>query len=136
MTNGNIDLGLLVLRIWFGLEMAIGHGWPKLMKIFNGDMAFADPIGVGAAVSLYLAVFAEFVCGILITLGFFTRLSLIPYLFTMLVAAFIIHADDPWGKMSYPLAYAVVAIVLLIAGPGRYSLDHRLFVRKHGQWGG
>lgn len=136
MTNGNIDLGLLVLRLWFGLEMAAAHGFPKLMKIINGDMTFADPLGIGMGISLVLAVFGEFICGILIALGFFTRLSCIPFLITMLVAAFITHWGDPWGKMASPLMYAVPAIVLLIAGPGRYSLDHTMFVRKHGQWGG
>ena len=131
MTNGNVDLGLLVLRLWFGLEMAFAHGLPKLMKIVNGDMAFADPLGLGSGLSLVLATFGEFVCGLLIAAGFFTRLSAIPFLFTMLVAAFITHWGDPWGKMAFPLMYAMAAIVLLITGPGRYSLDHRLFVRKH-----
>lgn len=133
MTNGNIDLGLLILRLWFGLEMTFAHGLPKLMKILNGDMTFADPLGIGMGLSLVLATFGEFVCGLLIAAGFFTRLSCIPYLITMLVAAFITHGGDPWGKMAYPLMYAVAAIVLLITGPGRYSLDHRLFVSKTGR---
>lgn len=132
MTNGNIDLGLLVLRLWFGLEMAFAHGLPKLMKIINGDMGFADPLGLGAGTSLVLATFGEFICGLLIAAGFFTRLSCIPFIITMLVAAFITHGADGWGKMSFPLMYAVAAIVLLITGPGKYSLDHRMFVSKTG----
>jgi putative oxidoreductase len=119
MTNGNIDLGLLILRIWFGLEMAFVHGWPKLMKVFSGDMTFADPLGLGMGVSLVLAVFGEF-----------TRLACIPFMITMLVAAFITHGDDGWGKMALPLMYVVAGVVLLITGPGRYSADHRFFVRK------
>ncbi len=132
MTNGNIDLGLLVLRLWFGLEMVLAHGLPKLQKALSGNFSFGDPIGVGEPASLVLAIFGEFVCGLLIAAGFFTRLSCIPYLITMLVAAFIVHGGDPWGKMAYPLMYAVAAIVLLFTGPGRYSLDHRLFVAKTG----
>lgn len=130
MTNGNIDLGLLILRVWFGLEMAFMHGLPKLMKIINGDMGFADPLGIGMGLSLVLATFGEFICGILIAAGFFTRLSCIPFIITMLVAAFITHLGDGWGKMALPLMYVVAAVVLLITGPGRYSLDHQLFVRK------
>ena len=130
MTKGNIDLGLLILRLWFGLEMAFAHGLGKFSKVLSGDFTFADPIGVGPTISLILAAFAEFICGILIAVGFFTRLAAVPYLITMLVAAFIVHLDDGWGKMVNPLMYAVAAIVLLITGPGRYSLDHRLFVDK------
>lgn len=132
MTKGNIDLGLLVLRLWFGLEMAFAHGLPKLLKIFAGDFSFGDPIGVGPAASLILATFGEFVCGLLIAAGFFTRLSTIPYIITMLVAAFIAHGGDGWGKMSFPLMYAAAAIVLFITGPGRYSLDQKLFVKTYG----
>jgi putative oxidoreductase len=130
MTNGNIDLGLLVLRVWFGLEMAFMHGLPKLMKVLNGDMSFGDPLGIGVGVSLVLAVFGEFVCGILIAAGFFTRLACIPYIITMLVAGLLVHGGDPWGKIALPLMYVVAAIVLLITGPGRYSADHQFFVRK------
>lgn len=106
------------------------HGLPKLMKIFNGDMTFANPIGVGEELSLILAVFAEFVCGLLIAAGFFTRLACIPYLITMLVAAFLVHGGDPWGKMAFPLMYAVAAIVLLLTGPGQYSLDGRFYGKE------
>jgi putative oxidoreductase len=130
MTKGNFDLGMLVLRLWFGLEMTLAHGLPKLLKLVNGDFSFADPIGVGPTLSLILAIFGEFICGITIALGFFTRLSAIPYLITMLVAAFIVHWGDGWAKIAYPLMYAFAAIVLLIAGPGKYSLDQRLFVSK------
>ncbi len=132
MTKGNIDLALFVLRLWFGLEMAFAHGLGKMVKIFNGDFQFPDAIGIGSTASLILAGSAEFFGGLLIAFGFFTRLATIPYLITMLVAAFLVHAaaGDEWGKIANPLHYAIAAIVILIAGPGRYSLDHRLFVDK------
>lgn len=136
MTNGNFDLGLLVLRLWFGLEMAIVHGLPKAQKLISGDMGFPDPLGIGSGMSLGLATFGELVCGLLIAVGFFTRLSTIPYIITMLVAGLLFHFDDGWGKIVVPMHYAIAGIVLLIAGPGRFSLDHRMFVQKHGNWDG
>lgn len=131
MTKGNTDLGLLVLRLFFGLEMAFAHGLPKLQKVIAGDMTFADPLGIGMGISLVLAVFGEFICGLLIAVGFFTRLATIPYIITMFVAAFITHGADGWGKMAVPLLYAVAAIVLFITGPGRYSLDQKMFVKTY-----
>ncbi len=130
MTKGNIDLALLILRLWFGLEMAFGHGLGKMIKVFSGNFEFGDPIGVGPTLSLILAGSAEFIGGLLIAVGFFTRLATIPYIFTMLVAAFLVHIGDGWGKIAVPLHYAVAATAILIAGPGRYSLDHRLFVES------
>jgi putative oxidoreductase len=108
--------------------MALMHGLPKVMKILGGDFTFADPLGLGPTVSLILAGSAEFFGGLLIAAGLFTRLAVLPYLFTMLVAAFIVHWGDPWGKMATPLHYAIAATVLICTGPGRYSLDHKLFV--------
>lgn len=108
------------------------HGLPKLMKLINGE-GFADPLGVGMTTSLFLAVFGELVCGLLIAAGFFTRLACIPFMITMLVAGLIVHGGDGWGKIALPLMYVVGALVLLFTGPGRYSLDHRLFVAKTGK---
>jgi len=126
MTKGNIDLGLLILRLWFGLEMALAHGLGKMIRIFGGNFEFSDPLGIGSATSLILAGSAEFFCGLLIAAGFFTRLAVLPYIFTMLVAAFVAHIDDGWSKMAVPLHYAIAGVVLLIAGPGRYSMDEKI----------
>ncbi len=130
MTKGNIDLGLLILRLWFGLEMALAHGLGKIIKVLNGNFEFGDPIGIGVEPSLVLAGSAEFFGGILIAIGFFTRIAAIPYLFTMLVAIFLVHLGEEWGRIAAPTHYAIAAIVILVAGPGRYSLDHRMFVDK------
>lgn len=131
LTKTNIDLGLLLLRLWFGLEMALMHGLPKLQKLFSDQNdKFFDFLGIGATASLSLAVFGELICGVLIAAGLFTRLSTIPYIITMLVAAFIVHADDPWGKMAAPLMYVIPALALLLTGPGKYSLDQWLADRK------
>ena len=120
-----VDLGLLVLRVWFGGAMAFAHGLPKLQKLLAGDLTFADPIGLGPGVSLGLAVFGEFVCGLLIALGLFARPAAIPAAITMVVAAFITHGTDPFGKKELALAYLVAFVVVALAGPGRYSVDAR-----------
>lgn len=123
------DLGLLGLRVAVGSMMLFGHGLGKLDKIGAGPIEWADPIGVGPAASLYLAIFAEVVCAGLLALGLFTRFAAIPLLITMLVAAFIVHADDPWNKQEFALLYAVPFLTLLLTGGGRASLDHLLFSR-------
>jgi putative oxidoreductase len=121
-----IDLGLLFLRLASGGIMAYSHGWGKLQKMLGGDMSFADPIGVGEEVSLVLTVFAEFVCGILVAAGLFTRASLIPLIITMLVAVFIVHADDPFSKQEFGLLFLAPYLALFLTGPGKFSLDKQL----------
>lgn len=120
------DLGLLFLRLASGGMMAYSHGWGKLQKMLGGNMSFADPIGMGEEASLVLTVFAEFVCGILVALGLFTRAALIPLIITMVVAVFIIHAEDPFSKQEFGLLYLVPYLTLFLAGPGKLSLDKKL----------
>lgn len=125
-----LDIGLLVLRLGLGALMIFSHGWPKLAN-FSARMAtFSDPLGVGSGVSLGLAVFAEFFCALGILMGLATRLAAIPLLTTMLVAALIQHAPDPWPKPELALVYAVSFAALILAGPGRFSADAVLLRRR------
>ncbi len=125
----NLDLGKLILRIIAGGYM-MTHGVPKLMKLLNGDMGFADPIGVGPEFSLVLTVLAEFVCALFILIGFKTKWSTIPLIITMLVAAFIVHGSDPWGKKELAIIYMGMYMVIGLIGAGKYSVDYWLAGRK------
>ncbi|MDP2236639.1 MAG: DoxX family protein [Bacteroidales bacterium] len=114
---------LLVSRVLISVFM-LTHGWPKLMRFFSEDsIRFADPLGVGVIPSLLLAVFSEVVCSLFIILGLGTRAASIPLIITMAVAAFVVHADDPFARKEMALLYLLAYIMLLIFGSGKYSID-------------
>ena len=115
---------LLILRITIA-SMMLTHGIPKLLKILDGDWQFGDPLGVGSELSLGLTVFAAVGCSLLILIGLLTRLATIPLLITMIVAFFVVHAADPFGKKELPLLYALIYATLFFTGPGKYSVDGR-----------
>lgn len=121
-----LDFGLLALRL-IGGGFMLAHGIPKLMKLFGGgEIQFANPFGIGAGPSLALTVFAEVLCAALILIGLRTRVAAIPLIITMLVAAFMIHGSDPFGKKELALMYLGVYTALLMMGSGRYSVDGML----------
>lgn len=124
-----VDAGLLFLRITTGGFIATLHGWGKLTSYGSMLDTFADPIGLGPGLSLTLTVFAEFVCGLAIVVGLATRAAAVPLVIMMLVAAGIVHADDPWSKKEFALLYAIPFVTLIFTGAGRYSLDAKLFRR-------
>jgi putative oxidoreductase len=134
MTKNNnqtfTSLGLLLLRLAAGGMMLVGHGWGKLINYGAKVSVFPDPLGVGSMMSLSLAVFAEVFCSIAIILGLATRFAAIPLVITMSVAAFIIHADDPWQKKEFALLYLVPFLTLIFTGAGRFSLDSVIKKRK------
>ncbi|MFT4536355.1 MAG: putative oxidoreductase [Saprospiraceae bacterium] len=118
-------LAKLILRIGFGGFM-LTHGIPKLMKLVEGgEIQFADPIGLGVTFSLILTVFAEVICAGLILIGFKTKWATFPLIITMLVAAFVVHADDPFGKKEFALLYAVGFVAISLLGAGKYSIDRK-----------
>jgi putative oxidoreductase len=122
------DFGLLLLRAT-GLLM-MQHGWGKLMSYSERADSWADPIGLGPELSLALAIGAEFLCAILVAVGFATRLAAIPLAFTMLVAITVVHWDDPFGKKEFALLYLVPFLTLILTGAGRYSVDGWLARRR------
>ena len=120
----NVDLGLLVLR-FAGAGFMLTHGWGKFMKVINGNFEFGDPIGLGPTLSLIMAAFAEFICAVLVLIGFKGRFASIFVMFTMLVAAFIVHGDDPWRRKEFPLLYFFIFLAIFLMGTGKYGVDGR-----------
>ncbi|WP_264434109.1 DoxX family protein [Flavobacterium agricola] len=122
----SINFSLLLLRIVAGGFM-LTHGFGKMQKLFLGDFTFSDPLGIGMELSLILTVFAEIVCALFIVLGLFTRFVSIPLMITMIVAVFIVHAGHDFGRKELGLFYLASYFILFISGPGKYSLDAKLY---------
>ncbi|TDT45006.1 putative oxidoreductase [Maribacter spongiicola] len=118
------DIGLAFFRIAIS-AMMLTHGLPKFQKLISGDFQFADPIGIGETPSLFLAVIGEFICPILIIIGFKTRLAAIPVAITMAVAAFITHGADDFGTKEKALFYLVAFVTVSLLGPGKFGVDKK-----------
>jgi putative oxidoreductase len=140
------SIGLLILRLGIGGYM-LTHGWGKLEMLLAGEFAqFGDPIGLGNRLSLVLVVMAEFVCPLLVMLGLLTRIAAVPTVFSMGVAAFVVHGGDPWSMAKAAeaffagtsgnwfskepaLLFLIPFLALVFTGPGCLSLD-RLIRRR------
>ena len=130
-----VDLGLLVLRLVLGV-IFIGHGAQKLFGSFGGPRisGFAkvlEQLGIKLAKPMaILAGLAEFVGGILVTLGFLTPLAALALVVVMIVAVLTVHLKNGFfvtnGGYEFNLALVGIALTLLIVGAGVYSLDSLL----------
>jgi putative oxidoreductase len=115
LTGGarELNLELLIMRVACALPF-IFHGCAILFGMFGGPgpQGFAAfmhmPVAVGYLVGL--AQFAGAVCVIIVMLG----------------AIFIVHLphgyDIAHGGLEYALTELLLALGLLLAGPGKYSL--------------
>lgn len=134
------SFGLLILRVGFGLMMAIGYGLPKLQKFeqmkAEWPVAGIWPLSMMShPVSLMATIGAELGCALLLVLGLMTRPAAFVLGFAMLVAAYQIHGADPFfmagGSAKEPaILYFIPCLVLIISGAGIWSLDAAIYREK------
>ena len=124
------SVGLLGLRLVMGAAFMF-HGWPKIQN----PMGWMGPEASVPAILQALAALAEFGGGMALIVGLLTRLASLGIVTNMIVALGMVHLPhgDPFvsktGGRSYELAavYLACAVLFLLLGPGRYSLDALLF---------
>jgi putative oxidoreductase len=114
---------LLSLRLLFGI-MLMWHGVIKWANFSTLASTFPDPFNIGPQFSLLLAIFAELFCSIFFIFGFLYRLVLLPMIFTMAIAFFVIHDGSIGQGGELDFIYLIMFAILYIVGPGRFSFDH------------
>lgn len=126
ITPGNYDIALLVLRVWLGISLFINHGIEKLS--FNQMQHFPDPLHIGALPGLVFAFITDVVCSVLVAAGLFTRIGSLLLVINLFVAFVFFHhleLNTTFGERAY--IYLGGYLVILLAGPGKYSFDRTLF---------
>lgn len=132
------SLALLMIRIPLGL-IFVAHGSQKLLGVFGGHgltatfATFEQKLGIPPVLTL-LAIIAEFGGGIGVLCGFLTRLSGFGIACTMGVAMYKVHwangffLNGPRGDgIEYNLALLGMALALVFAGGGAWSVDRYFF---------
>jgi putative oxidoreductase len=133
------DFALLLLRLALGGVMW-AHGAQKLLGLFggHGPQGFVHGVAsMGFPLALgWLVIAVEFFGGIAIALGVLSRLAALGMAVEMAVAVFKVHWKVGffmnWNSVAgrgegfeYPVLLGVVALVLLLTGPGRFALFGR-----------
>ncbi len=141
------DLGLLILRL-AGLDLAVGHGWGKVIGLASGQSRFVEGVAnMGFPLPIvfaWAAALSEFAGGILIALGLFTRWAAVSAAATMFVAAFVRHRAahqllsflgiapaseeslKAWGNPELATLFLIACLAVALLGPGRFSVDAKL----------
>ena len=125
-TTRELNLELLIMRVACALPF-IYHGAAILFGAFGGPgphnfaafMKVPDIVG-------YLVGIAQFAGGIAILVGALLRVGCVCVIIVMLGAIFLVHLphgfDIGKGGVEYALTEMLLALGLLFAGPGRFSL--------------
>ena len=129
MQSNQQAIGITLLRLSMGV-MFLSHGLLKVLVFtLAGTVGFFESLGLPGFLA-YLVTFAEIIGGILLIVGFKTRLvswALTP----VLLGATWAHLGNGWvfsnanGGWEYPLFLVVAGIALALSGPGAFAIDNR-----------
>ncbi|VVB55476.1 DoxX [uncultured archaeon] len=132
MSEKTQNFSLVFLRAALGV-IFFAHGSQKLLGWyggygFNATVQFFQQMGIPPALGA-LAILAEFFGGLMVLLGFFTRIGAAGIAVNMAVALFTVHlpqgffiAGDKIG-FEYVFALLLMALYLVINGGGEMSID-------------
>jgi putative oxidoreductase len=122
----NNDLAALFVRLILG-GLFIYHGWQKIDDYDKIAPMFKGYLGMGPNLSFNMVIFAEFFCGILVVIGLFTRLAVIPIIITMMVVVFIVSKGSPFQKKELAVLFLALCLPVFFMGGGKYSVDRIIF---------
>ena len=129
--DNRVSAGLFVMRLVAGIALIL-HGWPKIGRGMTSWMR--DDSGVPGWLQ-FLAVFSEVGGGAALILGLLTPIASFGVLCTMAYATFThIQRGDPFvgsgGSYEKAAMLLTVAVLMISAGPGKFSLDYLFFGRR------
>ena len=122
---------LAIVRVVTGLLM-VYHGWEAFdddkMKVYLGWDVFQKlPTPV---LMIYIGKIIELVTGILLTVGFLTRIGALLLLSVMIYITFFIGHGKFWYEDQHPFLFILLSIIFLFYGGGKFSLDYVFFSSK------
>ncbi len=120
-------LGIFILRLFVGLRLIYGvvdniYSWEHMTEFSNflGSHHFPFP-----QVNAVLSVYAQFICGLCILLGYKTRLASFLMVINFLIAILFVHMaiGDSIEGMTPAFAMLFGCLTLLFTGAEKLSLD-------------
>ena len=127
-----LNNGIAILRIVVGL-LLLYHG----IEIFTSETMntylqwdmFKGPYG---KFLVYMGKGSEFVTGILLLLGLFTRIGALLMIGNFSYITFFVGEGRFWYQEQHPFMFALFGILFLFTGSGAWSLDKIIFNKKLG----
>lgn len=117
------NYALLGFRVLLAFELFRVHGMKKF-RLENGQKEqVPNPLHLPENLNGLVATFADTIVPFLIVLGLITRLAILPTISVTAIGYFVVHRKDSPEVRDVPYMYTLSLLLLLVLGPGRYSID-------------
>lgn len=123
--------GVALVRIITG-SLLVYHGWEvfneaKMEEYAAWDMYRNNSFG---KIMVYMGKAAELIAGVLMMMGFFTRLASFIIICTFLYISFFVGNGKIWYEDQHPFLFVLIGLIFFFIGPGALSLDRVIFKNK------
>jgi len=129
-SGNSINVGLLFLRVVAGGTLLLKHGLEKPANFLRMAAHFPNPLHIGSVPSFAFALISDFICSMLILVGFGTRWASLIAFFNIFVAWAFVHHFLFFGRGADHGELIVLFLgafgCLMFTGAGRYSVDARM----------
>ena len=126
------DIVILLFRVLLSIQMIYAHGLKKIgIGVLEAEQV-PNPLHLPEMINSVFAIAANIFFPILVILGLFTRLAILPIVAVTLTGYFILHLHDAALIKDAPFMYSLSYLLILYFGAGRFSLDYyiHLMVKK------
>ncbi len=115
------DLALLLVRVGLGVVFAL-HGWQKV-NAMEGTIAFFGTLGLPAFIA-YAVAYIEFIGGLLLIIGLFTKVAAILLAVVMIGAIVKVKfAKGFLGGYEFDFMLLMASLAIAVSSSGAYSID-------------
>ncbi|HNX53685.1 MAG TPA: DoxX family protein [Pontiellaceae bacterium] len=129
-TTPDANIGILLLRVFTGAAL-MTHGIAKMAGGMEKFTGFVASLGVPAPhVMAFLAAFSESFGAAFLAVGLLTRPAAFMIICTMSVAIFGALGGQPFAKQELAWLYFFPALMFLLKGAGRWSIDFMVTGKK------
>jgi putative oxidoreductase len=116
---------MALLRITLGLIYVL-HGYRALHGGARGMAGYIAKIGFPAEFAATLAwylIVVHIVGGVLLVIGYWTRLAAALQLPIMLSALVLVHWKQGFDRVEFPLLVLIATLAIALMGPGTLAID-------------
>lgn len=130
------NMARLFIRLFTGV-MFMQFGIRQMAHFNELAPTFYPALGMSGETTLIVMIMIEIICSTLIILGLFTRFAIIPPFVSMVIAEHVImqyYSAEGVAQLYslqagfLPIMFMGIFIFMMIAGPGKISLDYIISV--------
>jgi putative oxidoreductase len=117
---------LFFFRILLAFELFRVHGLRKLKNEMGQEEQIPNPLYLPEKLNQFVANFSDLVAPFFVMVGFATRLVVLPIIGVTAIGYAVVHRRDSLQVRDVPYVYTLSFLLLLLMGPGKYSIDQSL----------